>query len=192
MIDILAADVNAPGDSILNASGVFMALLLALGLDYSAAGADSLRDKFILIIGTPAVYAGWNGGPLDIWLVQKIEALFNWLLDHSGALHFTGVVSSGVFSMVSGCLFVYAIFAILPLWVKNKLSAHPKMKWLGKTATWKLPHGTGRINWKLWAVAIGLGLFGDLARGAIGGPVVPTIEYAGQFTGALLNWAFAS
>ncbi len=188
---LAAGDLNTGDASILNASGVFMALLLALVLDWSAAGSDSLRDKMILVFGTPAIYSGWNGGPLDIWLVQKIEFLLNWLLAHSGALHFTGVVSSGVFSLVSGCLFVYAVFAVLP----NRLKAAmgKRATWLGSAVSWKLPTAQAkRINWKLWTVAVSLGLFGDLARGAIGGPVVPTIEYAAEFTKFALSWAFGT
>ena len=190
MIAILAADPSAAGGSILNASGVFMALLLALILDYSAAGSDSLRDKTILVFGTPAVYCGWNGGPFDIWVVEKISDGMDWLLSHSGALHFAGVSSVRVIGMVSGCLFVYALFALLPNIVKAAMGK--KAPWLGKAVSWKLPHGTGRINWKLWAVAVSLGLFGDLARGAIGGPVVPTIEYAARFANWFLSWAFGT
>lgn len=173
--------------AVLSASGVFMALLLALVLDYSAAGSDSLRDKFILILGTPAVYSGWNGGPFDLWCIQKISAGLNWLLTSTGAwLHLTGVAVNLVIGMASGCLFVYALFAILPNRIKVMLGK--KSPWLGKATAWKLPTSVGRINWKLWTVAICLGLFGDLARGWIGGPVVPAIELAGTFT----NWLLAN
>ncbi|GAA0739219.1 hypothetical protein Drose_04030 [Dactylosporangium roseum] len=190
MISYLAAPVDAPSDSIMNASAVFMALLLALILDYSAAGSTSLRDKMILVFGTPAIYCGWNEGPLDIWIVQQISNGMDWLLAHSGALHFAGVSSVRVIGMISGCLFVYAVFALLP----NKIKAvmGKRAAWLGKAVSWKLPETTGRINFKLWAVAAALGLFGDLARGAVGGPVVPAIKLAAQLVNWVLSWAFGT
>jgi hypothetical protein len=190
------AQAGIPGATIgpqpaMTATAVFMAMLLALALDWSAFGADSWRDRMILVFGTPAVYCGWNDGPIDTWCVEKIRKGITWGLQHSGFLHFASVSVNAVIGMCSGLLFIYACFALMPKFLQRWVS---RVKFVGRAASWQLPGGSPakRINVKLWLIAIALGLFGDLARGWVGGPVVPMIQAGAHLTNWVLATAFGA
>ena len=143
-------------------TAVFITLILALLIDWSSLGPNSLRDRIAFALATPAIREGFDGSPADQWTVGRLREGVQALLDSppvSGS-YLAGASINVVIGAMIGLTWLYAVLCMLP----------PKMsKKLGRAATLSFPPSAMfRLNLPLWAVAIILGLMADLPAGAIG------------------------
>jgi hypothetical protein len=143
-------------------TAVGITLLLALLIDFSSFGPNSLRDRIAFCMATPAIREGFDGSPLDAWTVQKLHQLIEAML-HSPAVEGSRLAGASVnllIGAVIGLTWLYAVLCLLPAKLSKKL---------GRAATLTWPTSPlGRLNLPLWGVAIVLGLMADLPGGSIG------------------------
>lgn len=163
-------------------------LLIALTVDLLSVGPGSVRDRIAFLIALPALYAGWAGEPLALWVTSQLTALTGIALTSSGSAYVASASPAYVVSALVAAAWVYAVGAVLPRraqrWVgpiarfdlrrgKASMSAGTDG---GKTGKGKLTPGGGvgdapkgaRLNVKLWVLAFVLALVSDLPQGAIG------------------------
>lgn len=147
----------------LGPTGVAVLLMLALVVDYSSFGPDSLRDRLAFLLGLVAIRAGFNGSPLDNWTVGALADGIDTLKGMAGGAYIAGATTQVVLSALVGVLAIYTVGILLP----EKASAK-----LGNFAKLKFPlSAQHRINYKLWLMALLLGLLGDLTGGFVGSVV---------------------
>lgn len=144
----------------LSPAGVAAMLILAFVIDYLSIGPNSLRDKIAFLIALPMLRMGFDGGPLDTWTVQALSSAIEAAKTAGGGSYIAGAATHLVLSVLVACLAIYAIGAILPSKAEKRFGDFAKLA-LPSTAQW-------RINWKLWTIALALGILSDLAGGVIG------------------------
>ena len=144
----------------LSPAGVAAMLILAFVIDYLSIGPNSIRDKIAFLIALPMLRMGFDGGPLDVWTVQALSSAIEAAKAAGGSAYIAGAATHLVLSVLVACLAIYATGAILPSKASGRLGAFAQLS-LPSTAQW-------RINWKLWAIALTLGMLADLAGGVIG------------------------
>lgn len=141
-------------------TGVAVLLLLAIAIDYVSIGPNWLRDRIAFLMAIAAVYEGFNGSKLDAWTLSRFTGVIEWALDQTDGAYIAGASASAVVGVAIGAVWLYGLGAILP----QKAS-----KRLGRFAAVNFPpSGIWAINYKLWIVAILLGLLGDVPLGWIG------------------------
>jgi hypothetical protein len=179
-----SVDHGAP--HIMPPTAVAVTLLLALVIDFSSFGPNSLRDRVAFCMACPAIREGFDGSPLDQWTVQKLHQLIEALL-HSPPVDGSRLAGASVnllIGAVIGLTWLYAILCLLPA----KLS-----KRLGRAATLTWPTSPlGRLNLPLWGVAIVLGLMADLPGGAIGMACRASIDILIAPITAVVAWMFGA
>lgn len=167
-------------------TAVGITLLLALLIDFSSFGPNSLRDRIAFCMATPAIRSGFNGSPLDAWTVQKLHDLIEAML-HSPPVDGSRLAGASVNLLVGaviGLTWLYAVLCMLPA----KLS-----KRLGRAATLTWPTSPlGRLNLPLWGVAIVLGLMADLPGGAVGGACRASIDVLIAPITYVIAWLFGA
>lgn len=165
-------------------TGVAILLLLALVIDYMSFGPDSLRDRLAFLIGLVAIYQGFNGSPLDHWTVGAATSGINDLKHMAGNAYIAGATTQIVLSAFVGILAIYTVGALLPIKAQARL---------GKFATISFPNSSmHRINYKLWTMAILLGLLGDLPGGIVGGALHGGISILTEVFQPLPNLLFGA
>lgn len=169
-------------------TAVAVTLLLALLIDWSSFGPNSLRDRIAFCLACPAIREGFDGSPLDQWTVQQLHRLIEALL-HSPPVSGSRLAGASVNMLIGvliGLTWLYAMLCMLP--IKGKLP-----KWMGRAVTLSWPTSPmGRLNLPLWGVAAVLGLMADLPGGAIGMACRASIDVLiGPIT-AVIVWAFGA
>lgn len=143
-------------------TGVAVLLLFAIVVDYVSIGPNWLRDRIAFLMAIPAIYEGFNGSRIDSWTLERLTGIIRWALDQpvfTGA-YIAGASAAAVVGIGVGAVWVYGLGCILPAKASKRL---------GRFATMNFPpSGVWAINWKLWAVAIVLGLFGDVPVAWVG------------------------
>jgi len=147
----------------LGPNGVAALLLLALVVDWMSVGPNSLRDRLAFLLGIVAIRAGFNGSPLDHWTVGALDQLIDSAKKMTGGAYIAGASTQFLLSVLVGVLAIYTLGALLPDKMQTKLGPFAKISFPTSA--------THRINYKLWTMAILLGLLGDLGGGMIGGIV---------------------
>jgi hypothetical protein len=151
-------------------TAVAILLLLAIVVDYMSVGPNSFRDRIAFVLALPAIREGFDGSPLDAWTVGTLGGFIRHLLDSTHGAYIAGASTNAIVGAGIGILWIYVIGAMLP----NKAS-----KRLGRFATITWPQsGLHRLNGRLWAAAVVLGMMSDLPQGVIG-----------QMTRGLLDFA---
>lgn len=141
-------------------TGVAVLLLLAVAIDYISIGPNWLRDRIAFLMAVPAIYEGFNNSTVDHWTLTRLTGVIQWALDQTGDAYVAGASAAAVVGVFVGAVWLYGLGCILP----SKAS-----KRLGRIATINFPpSGVWAINWKLWIVAILLGLLGDVPVGWVG------------------------
>lgn len=141
-------------------TAVAILLLLALIVDYMSVGPNSLRDRLAFVMAIPAIREGFNESPLDRGTVDALGKVIRSLLDSTGGAYIAGASVNAIIGAGIGLLWIYAIGCMLP----TKAS-----KRLGRFATLAFPQsGLYRLNGRLWACAVLLGMMSDLPGGAVG------------------------
>ncbi|MFD0819334.1 hypothetical protein ACFQ0D_13680 [Micromonospora zhanjiangensis] len=159
-------------------------LVLAIVVDYMSVGPNSLRDRLAFIMATPAIREGFNGSPLDRKTVEAAGGLIQHLLNSTNGAYIAGASVNAILGAIIGILWIYVIGCMLP----TKAS-----KRLGRFATLTWPQsGLYRLNGKLWAAAVILGLMSDLPRGFIGDLTRGSIDLATSLVAPLPAFLFGA
>ncbi|TDC42102.1 hypothetical protein [Micromonospora sp. KC213] len=141
-------------------TAVAILLLLAIVVDYMSIGPNSIRDRLAFIMAVPAVKEGFDGSPADQKTVAALGGVVKSLLDSTGGAYIAGASVNTVLGVGIGLLWIYTIGCMLPVKTSKKL---------GRFATLTWPQSPlYRLNGKMWAVAILLGMMSDLPNGLIG------------------------
>lgn len=147
----------------MSGGSVFALMLLALFVDGAKVGADGLRHRVAFVFGLSAIKAGWDGSNIDRWTVGQMSGAIDAIARTGNpTLHLE--YAPDVIGYLIGMVMLYAIGVMMPVrWARIPL--------IGGMA--KLAFGTtkGRLNWRLWACAVTLGLMSDLTGGIVGGLV---------------------
>lgn len=162
VLGVLFYTRSSAAPHIMTPTAVAVTLLLALLIDWSSFGPNSLRDRIAFCLATPAIREGFDGSPADEWTVGKLREGVQALLDSppvSGS-YLAGASINTIIGALIGLTWLYAVLCLLP----------PKMsKKLGRAATLSFPPSAMfRLNLPLWSVAIVLGLMADLPAGMVG------------------------
>ncbi|GAB3817587.1 hypothetical protein GCM10027605_68530 [Micromonospora zhanjiangensis] len=165
-------------------TAVAILLVLAIVVDYMSVGPNSLRDRLAFIMATPAIREGFNGSPLDRKTVEAAGGLIQHLLNSTNGAYIAGASVNAILGAIIGILWIYVIGCMLP----TKAS-----KRLGRFATLTWPQsGLYRLNGKLWAAAVILGLMSDLPRGFIGDLTRGSIDLATSLVAPLPAFLFGA
>lgn len=168
----------------LNPTGVAVLLMLALVIDWTSFGPNSIRDRLAFLMGLVAIRAGFNNSPLDNWTVDALSDAIDTLKGMAGGAYIAGATTQIVLSALVGTLAIYTVGILLPDKASSKL---------GKFATLKFADSPmHRINSKLWLMAAILGLLGDLPGGIVGGIVNGGIAVLTEVFQPLPNFLFGS
>ncbi len=183
---ILAAPAGGSGRHVMSATATAILLLLALTVDFMSFGPNSVRDRLAFLMGVAAIREGFNGSPADQWTVGLATDGIQMLLDTpvvSGS-YMAGASINALLGAAVGGLFVYTVGCLLPVkWSKK----------LGRFATLTFPQsGLFRLNGKLWAAAILLGMMADLPAGAIGGLTEGCVIFLCGLFAPLPQWLFGA
>lgn len=190
------------------ATSCVVLLIVALVVDLMSVGPGSIRDRVSFLIAVPALYAGWAGEPLAIWVNTQLAALTGMGLKASGSNYVAAASPTIIVSCLVAAAFIYAIGAVIPRrtqrWVgpiarfdlargKAKVSAEGKTK--GKVTpgggVGDAPAGA-RLNMKLWGLALFLALTADLPQGAIGQAISAVIGALISATSGLPTYLIGS
>lgn len=183
-MNVLAAQA-VPSGHIMSPTSAAILLLLALVIDYMSVGPDSLRDRLAFMMATAAIREGFNGSPADAWTVGQATRAVDALLSTpvvSGS-YMAGVTINTFLGALVGLLFFYAVGCMLP-------AKTPKV---GRFATLSFPATPmARINFKLWGVAILLGMLADLPAGAVGTATEGSVILLTGLFAPLPEWLFGA
>lgn len=159
---LIFGSVDRGAPHIMPPTAVAVTLLLALVIDWSSFGPNSLRDRIAFCMACPAIREGFDGSPLDQWTVQKLHQLIQAMLDSPAMAgsRMAGASVNLLIGAIIGLTWLYAVLCMLPAKMSKKL---------GRAATLTFPASPMfRLNLPLWAVAVVLGLMSDLPGGAVG------------------------
>lgn len=153
-------------------TAVFATLLIALVIDYMSIGADSIRDRVAFCLALPAVREGWDGSQLDLWTVQTI-ATFVDTAKRSGNGELAAANTALLVGVLIGILFIYCIGCLLPTKASAKLGKFAQLAFSGGPARPGGGPAMGgaskyRLNYRLWACAILLGMTAEMPNGLVG------------------------
>lgn len=188
---LAAANVPHPMHHYMQPWVAFTVLLVGGLLDYWAIGSDSYRDRAAFLCYTTSIYEGFNGGPVDVWTLDKLRQGLSYALS-TPALKgsYIGGAALGlnwILHFLVIAAFVYAFVCILPKPIQARLA---KSKYGGAWLVRDFPSTTqgSRFNKKLIILAVFLGLFIDLPQGPAGDFFFWLFGLGDQ----LVNWAFTS
>jgi hypothetical protein len=147
-------------DHEMSPTGVAVLLLAAVVIDYVSVGPNWFRDRLAFLMAIPAIYEGFNGSQLDAWTLDRLTGVIQWALDRGGDAYIAGATASALVGILIGGVWLYGLGCLLPAKASKRL---------GRLATVNFPpSGVWAINWKLWLVAVAVGLFGDVPLGWVG------------------------
>lgn len=188
------------------ATSCVVLLIIALVIDLLSIGPGSIRDRVSFLIAIPALYAGWAGGALALWINSSLESISAAGLKSSGSDYIASASPRIVVACAVAAAFIYAVAAVIP---------QRAQKWVGPIARVDLARGKGRgggrpsapgkavsitsvkpgassavtpgggigdaprgarLNIKLWALALFLACTADLPQGLIGTAMDATIS----------------
>jgi hypothetical protein len=169
---------------VMSPTSVAVLLLLALVVDYMSVGPNSIRDRLAFLLGLVAIRQGFDGSPLDRWTVGALSGAIDTLKNMAGGAYIAGAATQVVLSATVGILAIYTIGALMP----DKLAVK-----FGRFAGIRFPDSAiHRINYKLWVMAILLGLLADLPGGAVGGLLNGSIAALTEIVQPLPNFLFGA
>ncbi len=160
-------------DRAMTPTSVLIILMLAFVIDYMSVGPDSLRDRIAFLMALAGFRDGFNDSPLDAWTVGRLSDGIGWLLDQTGGAYIAGASINTTIGAGVGVLAIWTIGCLMPDRFAGKL---------GRWATLSFPRAAVyRINWKLWVIALLLGMLADLGRGVVGTAVETVVVWLTYF-----------
>lgn len=169
---------------VMSPTGVAVLLLLALVVDYMSVGPNSIRDRLAFLMGLVAIRQGFDSSPLDRWTVGALSNAINTLKSMAGGAYIAGAATQIVLSAGVGILAIYTVGALMPVKFASRLG-----RFAGITFPDSAIH---RINYKLWAMAVLLGLLADLPGGVVGGLLNAGIAVLTEIFQPLPNFLFGA
>lgn len=169
---------------VMSPTGVAVLLLLALVVDYMSVGPNSIRDRLAFLMGLVAIRQGFDGSPLDRWTVGALSGAIDTLKGMAGGAYIAGAATQVVLSAAVGILAIYTVGALLPVKFAGRLG-----RFAGITFPDSAIH---RINYKLWLMAVLLGLLADLPHGLVGGILQAAIAALTEVVQPLPNLLFGA
>ena len=166
----------------LTPTGVSVLLMLALVVDYMSIGPGSIRDRIAFFMALPAIRAGFGGGPLEAWTVDKLSQLIDSLKGLAGASYIAGTATDVFVGAVVGVLAIYTVGVLLPVKAAKRFGAFAQL-------TWGASPGQ-RLNGRLWASAILLGVLADVPHGIVGDLLRGGIDFLSSWVGLLPGLLF--
>lgn len=170
-----------PGSAIPAVTAVAM-VLLAFGIDASAAGPDRIRDRIAGLLAISGLYSLYDGTETAKTVrdgaVTGVQAL-------TGALggRWSDVSAGALLTLLAGLAALGVVFAFLPD------DSGKGSGWRALAARISLRSGTvRRINWRIWIAAAVMAVFAPLAQGLIGAGV----DAALSFVPAMLSGVVAA
>ncbi|MFI5839476.1 hypothetical protein ACIA8K_07150 [Catenuloplanes sp. NPDC051500] len=165
LISLLPARPDDPTGSIvemetvLTPTGIVAVIVIAFVFDYMSVGPNSFRDRFAFLCALVALHDGFDGSPLDQWTITALSGVIEQLLEAADGTRLVGTSVNMVVSILVGVLWIYAIGCMLP-------EKTPRM---GRFVAMTLPTTPQfKLNAKVWAIALALGMFTDLPYGFVG------------------------
>lgn len=159
-------------------------LLMALVIDYMSIGPNSIRDRMAFLMAVPAIREGFDGSPLDRWTVGTAGMFIDQLLDATGGAYIAGASINALLGAGVGMLFIYTVGCLLPVKASKRL---------GRFATLTFPQSPlFRLNAKLWAAAIILGMMADLPGGSIGQLTEGCVNFLAGLVAPFPAWLFGA
>jgi len=157
--------------------------MLGFVIDYFSVGHDAWRDKIAFLFYLAGIKEGFNGGTVDTWLLQQLGHAVD-LVKTAGNTYLASAQTNLVVGIVIAGVELFALGCLLP----ERLTS---WKWVGKYASWRFPKSSsGKIGWKLLALAVVIGLLADNVRGAIGNAANAGISADCAAVGPVLNLLF--
>lgn len=175
-------------EHLMSPTAVMIVLLIALFVDWMSVGPNSIRDRIAFCLAVPAIYEGFNGGPLDRFTVEALGAVIDQAKHAADGSYIAGAITPKVIGALAGGLFIYTIGCLAPEKWSNRLGPFARLAFSGKTGPATGPAIAGpatkrRLNVRLWACAALIGVLCDLPDGLVG-------EAMDGFVG-FLDWAVA-
>jgi len=172
MHSISSASSIAPPDlPELTVSAAVVILAVALVIDATSAGPQSIRDRvaFVLVLGAGRTV--FDGSATDQALENHLRQALHWAATAQPDPRLSWGIQNLTDAVVL-CLVVLAIGALAPV----------RSSWLGGLSRITL-ETRGRVNWRLWSLALLLGCLSDLSDGAVGatGRWMATASAAGGY-----------
>lgn len=171
--------VNTATGHYMSPLGVFTLLLLALIIDYTSAGPDSIRDIVAFTMALPAIADGWSGQWLAKWTVGWLGGVLETGMKHSGSEYMATISGAGMIGVMLGLLVFFATFCIIPAKIGAKFKVGKLSGLTFRSVKFGKKKGgiedvadegasKRRLCFPLWACAIILGLLWPLAMGWAG------------------------
>lgn len=172
-------------------TGIFALLLLALLVDYSSFGPDSIRDRLAFLLGLAAIRSGWDGSPVDRYTVDFISG---WIdqAKSTGNSSLAQASTAAIVGVLVALLALYCVGCLLPVKASAKLGGFALLAFTpgGGRAGGAGRMSKYRLNLRLWACAWLLGMMADLAGGAVGQTVNSLVDGLVTLVAPLPNFLF--
>lgn len=171
----LPAAAAVPAEHLMSPTAVAIVLLLALAIDYASFGPNSIRDRLAFCMAVPAIYEGFNGGPLDRWTVEALSSAINRGKDAASGSYIAGADTERIIAALVGFLFLYTLGCLMPVRWSSRLGPWARLAFSRAAgpgvAAGPGPGGAGvrqRLNVRLWVCAALLGILAELPGGLVG------------------------
>lgn len=156
---------------------VAVLLMLAFAVDVISIGPAWIRDRLAFFGYLAGIYEGFNGSIIDRWTLDRLKDFVEWGLARTGDAYIAGALPAVIIGVLVGAVYAYGVACMVP---------RRASKFLGPYAGVFFPgSGMWRVNWKLFAVAAVLALFGDVPAGWIGTLTAGTNDFVAGFLSPL-------
>jgi hypothetical protein len=157
-------DPLAPGSAVTALSSkamsptmVFVVLLLALAIDWSSFGHDSIRDRVAFTLALPALRLGFDGSLADRTMVGAIGYFIDGAKGAVSDAYIAQADTGKIIGVLASLVFAYAVGCMMPEKWSNKMGPYARLSFSsGKRH---------RLNYKLWACAVFLAVTADMMNG---------------------------
>jgi hypothetical protein len=160
-------------------AGCVIILMVAAAIDFWSVGPNSIRDRIAFLMACPTLAVAFNGSNLDRWTVQQAVMLVDQLKSMTGPAYIAGAASEVVLTGLVGGLALFAAGCMLP----EKASAK-----LGRLAKLNFPTCTTRMNYRLWGLALLVGMLADMPDGAVGAILRWFLNSVARILAPFPNW----
>jgi hypothetical protein len=150
---------------------------LAFVVDYLSIGPDSWRDRFAFMILLPSIYAGWADSGLHKGLKKLISDTTASGVKATGSTEDPAAMGEAAVKFLVLLVLIYTLGCMAPA------------KWQQKCGRWAAlsfkTKAKARMNIKLWACAIILGVLGSVLGGLSGQVLTTALDLSAHITAGL-------
>lgn len=155
-----AAKTVAKHNPSMSPTATAVLFIVAFIADYLSIGPAWLQTRLVFAAVVTAVHVGFNDSPLDKWTVDNATNVIQAGLDSAHGAYIAAASANVIVGCLVGILSIWTIGCMLPLKSSKKL---------GRFATLQFKEsGVRKMTGMVWALAIPLGLLGDMPAGWIG------------------------